>query len=944
MADTCTYLRNNGESQIDYILTRDPDPQLQVSVLADHTLDLSPHLPVRSVLDVPLQETCSKPARATPALQPRPRWDNCDLEKYKCELQEKLPDLLEAPTALDVERQVLLVTTAISEASAASLPPARKVKRKHTRPWSLEIAEAVANSKQSLHRWREAGCPKGPHPLYRDREDAKKALRSALRRQDHHNRIRFFTRITDASSSDQKLFHQLIRRQRKSKTDQSLTLKHNGKLVSDQEELLTLWMAHFEHLGTPLENPEFDDDHLDLMRSDVSVIEQRCVLDTTPPAPVTAKEVLSALNRLNNGKAADEHGLISEHLKSARSVLLPHLVNLLNAIFTTRHVPDSFKTGIIIPVLKKRKDPLSTDSYRGITITPLLGKVLEHIILERKYAPAPQHQLQYGFTPGRSPTMAALLCTEATAEAIDCRIPLYIAALDTKKAFDTVDHTLLKRKIYDVNNDSTLWLLESQLMDGLSAKVRVNNQMTESFSIHQGVGQGRVLSPSQYKAYIDTTLTDLDTLLLGATIGSISIGMPTCADDLLLLSNSYPAAQGMFHAAKGNANRDRSIIHPQKTLMVACNHPPSDPDIWELGDNEITISDSLTHLGLTRTGALSPDEAVNDHIAGARATLYSLMGAGLHGRNGLTPVVTRAMYRTYVLPRLIYGLEALKLTQQQIDKLERYHRRTLRVLQSLPDRVANSAVYLLFGTPPLEATLDIHIANLLGRIANQRGSVLYDVMERQLAVKGPRSRSWFIYASRRLAKYKDLPSLHDLLQHPVDLTCWKVSVKQIILDHWTTVLQEDAACKSSLRLLQSKTCTLTDPHPVWKHSTDHPRHAVRAIVKARLLTGGYTLQANRHRFNQYEVSATCPVCSEGAETRLHLIRQCRAYAPARKIVDDQLAQLIHGYKDMTDEDKLQAILDPDCVSDRARYELSTASYLYALHVHRTKELRSHTST
>ncbi len=302
-------------------------------------------------------------------------------------------------------------------------------------------------------------------------------------------------------------------------------------------------------------------------------------------------------------------------------------------------------------------------------------------------------------------------------------------------------------------------------------------------------------------------------------------------------------------------------------------------------------------------------------------------------------MVTRSIYRTYVLARLAYGLEALRLTPPQIDRLEKFHRFNLRLLQSLPDRVASSAVYLLIGLPPFEAILDMNIANLIGMIVNQESSTLHSVMQRQLSVKGLRSKSWFIYAAGRLAKY-DLPSLRSLLESPPPLRVWKATAKKAILGHWTLRLQDDADTKPSIRYLRSRSCVLTEPHPVWKYSVSHPRQAVRACTKARLLTGTYTLQANRHRFNQHEVSAVCPTCGTGAENRLNFIRECRSYDQARATVDNQLTELVPGYLVMSQEARLQCILDPEPnVLDRARFELITARFLYSLHVLRTKRLR-----
>jgi len=49
-----------------------------------------------------------------------------------------------------------------------------------------------------------------------------------------------------------------------------------------------------------------------------------------------------------------------------------------NAIVELESLPDALKMGIVTPIRKGGgKDPLDTNSYRGITLTPVLAKVLE---------------------------------------------------------------------------------------------------------------------------------------------------------------------------------------------------------------------------------------------------------------------------------------------------------------------------------------------------------------------------------------------------------------------------------------------------------------------------------------------------------------------------------------------------------------------------------------
>ena len=89
----------------------------------------------------------------------------------------------------------------------------------------------------------------------------------------------------------------------------------------------------------------------------------------------------------------------------------------------------------------------------------------------------------------------------------------------------------------------------------------------------------------------------------------------------------------------------------------------------------------------------------------ARRTSYLLMNTGLHGTNGLNPETSYIIYKCYVLPRMLYGLEVIYLTKTQLNQLERYHLRMLRQIQALPQRTASSPVYMLLGALPIEAEI-----------------------------------------------------------------------------------------------------------------------------------------------------------------------------------------------------------------------------------------------
>ena len=63
-------------------------------------------------------------------------------------------------------------------------------------------------------------------------------------------------------------------------------------------------------------------------------------------------------------------------------------MNLLYKVYYSicdlKQIPDCFEHGIIIPAFKgKGRDPLLVNSYRGITLTSVLAKVLEILLLNR---------------------------------------------------------------------------------------------------------------------------------------------------------------------------------------------------------------------------------------------------------------------------------------------------------------------------------------------------------------------------------------------------------------------------------------------------------------------------------------------------------------------------------------------------------------------------------
>ena len=530
--------------------------------------------------------------------------------------------------------------------------------------------------------------------------------------------------------------------------------------------------------------------------------------------------------------------------------------------------------------------------------------------------------------------------TEAIAEAKDKRQPLYAAALDTMKAFDTVWHESLLRKLYIRGMDKH-WSIRSKMIQNMVIRIRVGDELSRSVIIQQGVGQGRPWSSHDYKVMIDDILHRITETGIGITIGPYTCSSPTCADDMLLLANSPDDLQMLLDIVLAYSQDEHYTIHPTKSMITVFGRKPSHEISWTLGETMIPTVDSCKHLGIERiTQDRSNSTIIKQCISTARRASYALMGAGFHGNNGSSPMVIRQLYLLYVVPRCIYGLETLIFKKSHLEALERYHRKTLKQLLSLPDRTANEAVYLLAGIPPITALLHMKTLNLMGAIARSPDSMLHQIGQRQLAVKDTTSHSWFTHMCS-IAELYDLPSPHQLYVTPPSKLQWKHLVQQQVLRHYEMILQQSATSKSTLKFLNTDCLSLKKPSIFISSVEDTETDVMRTRVHLRFITGTYMLQYNRARFNNYTVDATCLLCGTEKEDILHVISRCPAYQRSRQRFHDELrdANLLPPGATSPRITSLLALDPAQCSHDPHLYQTSDRSqlfhlsrkYLYAVH-------------
>jgi hypothetical protein len=74
---------------------------------------------------------------------------------------------------------------------------------------------------------------------------------------------------------------------------------------------------------------------------------------------------------------------------------------------------------------------------------------------------------------------------------------------------------------------------------------------------------------------------------------------------------------------------------------------------------------------------LGPQTNVDENITKTRRSAYSLFGCGFHGHNGLDPESLLHIYKPYITPVLLYGMELLLPSSKPLE-LELFQKRILK--------------------------------------------------------------------------------------------------------------------------------------------------------------------------------------------------------------------------------------------------------------------------
>ena len=222
---------------------------------------------------------------------------------------------------------------------------------------------------------------------------------------------------------------------------------------------------------------------------------------------ISEYDVFLLLSNLKSSKSTSIDSIPARVLKISAEIISPSLTWIFNLCIKTGVYIDDWKKAWVIPIYKS-EDRKKCENYRPISILPIISKIFERSVFNQLYeflnANSLLSKYQFGFRPKNSTLAALIQMCDAWYENMDNGELNGVVFIDIRKAFDSINHNILLRKMkeqFGISNIE-LKLFESYLSDREQMSF-VNGVMSAPKRIVCGVPQGSILGPLLFLLYIN---------------------------------------------------------------------------------------------------------------------------------------------------------------------------------------------------------------------------------------------------------------------------------------------------------------------------------------------------------------------------------------------------------------------------------------------------------
>ena len=274
------------------------------------------------------------------------------------------------------------------------------------------------------------------------------------------------------------------------------------------------------------------------------------------------------------------------------------------------YIPQFMLISTLVPIVKDKLASINlSKNYCSVCITSLVLKQFDWITISLYGDKMAFHDLQFGYQA----SVSAPMCSWAVIETINYFLrndsDVFSCSQDKSKAFDLCRFSILFRKMMVISLVFLRVIIYVYIHQFYN--VCYNSEISSSFSIANGVGQGKILAGTAYCFYCKDLFDILEKSGFGCTVNGVYAGIFGYSNDDLLLAPSVSGLQKMIEISSAYCNSHglRFSTDPDprksKTKCISWMRAPQLLPKMQLGVHELPWVDTIVHLGNTITNQVN---------------------------------------------------------------------------------------------------------------------------------------------------------------------------------------------------------------------------------------------------------------------------------------------------------------------------------------------------
>lgn len=617
---------------------------------------------------------------------------------------------------------------------------------------------------------------------------------------------------------------------------------------------------------------------------DVSAIEE-LVLESSEEelsylnSDITDDEIVAAIAKLKKGRAAGLDEILAEMLKSSTHDVVHLVCRFFNVMFSKGQFPKGWTKSSIVPIHKKG-DPSNPDNYRGICLSSVFCKVFTSIITERIQNWADNNNVideeQAGFRKGYSTLDNMFILQGIVHRYLNRKRKLYVAFVDFRKAFDTVDRLALWKILEMYGMRGRMLNFLKGMYSSVWYCVKCSGRCTDSFECNRGLKQGCKASPIIFSlliSYVAKMVNQKGKHGVQLMPESVIIYLLMFADDIVLISDTVTGLQNQLNVLLEESCKLGLMVNSDKTKIVVFRNGGflAEHEKWFLGEKRLDVVKEFKYLGAVFSTRLSFKTMQTDLVHRAKAGMLQVLRC-LRKLGCVSPDFFLKLFDAQVGPVLLYSSELWGMNDCHV--VESVHLQALKRFLHLPPQTPNIIVYGETGRYPISITAKIRAIKYWLRIL-QMDTYRYPRKVYNMMVQSGKS-NWATDIQNVLCQYGFEQVWRT--QSVENVSRFLSELRERLIDEfvhdWSTNLA------SSMRYAFYRQFKSVFNRELYLYHID--KHVFRDTL-IRFRAGFSELYVHRYRFSKdTPLSFICPSCNEEDEDEVHFLIRCPAYEDLRQ--------------------------------------------------------------